>query len=826
MAIRIQFRRGTAAEWASANPVLAAGELGYESDTGAFKIGNATDNWGALAYSAISQSYVDNALADVVGLAPETLDTLAELAASIGGDANFGNTVTAGLSTLDAHIDDATNVHGIADTAALETQTGAQNKANAAQANAASYTDTAVANLIDSSPGTLNTLNELAAALSDDPNFATTMATSLGGKINFVIDTAANFATANVVTAANTLYIESDHAGFVRVGDGVTHYNSLDFVGKSYADNLMNDHENLDTNVHGISNTANLAYQTDIAGALDAASDVANTLSSHEALTSGVHGIASVADLVVTADLNSAINTHNVDTTNVHGIANTADLVTTSILAAHSDDTTNVHGIADTSTLVIASDLEAYAQLEGPSFTGTVVLPSTTSIGDVSGTELSYVNGVTGAIQTQLDAKLASATAATTYAPLAAPTFTGTVVLPSTTSIGDTSNVEIGYLNGVTSAIQTQIDAKAPTANATFTGTTSGITKSMVGLGDVDNTSDANKPVSIATQSALDAKANLDGAIFTGDVEATNVTITGDLYVVGTTTTVNTANLAVQDNMIYLNNPGLNGINNAIGDGTYVVYETIGNHGYAAGHYVVITDSSPSSFDIAAPGAQILEVTANTFTVASTVTDTYLTGGAARARVSTDPDLGWAAGRYASGTYAHTGMFRDATDGRFKFFDNYVPEPDESLYIDTADASFSFASIEAQNVIANAGVSTGFVAFNDGTQQSSAGVPSISSFIYKTASYTLDNLGLRDDIIEVSNTSATTITIPLDSSVDYPVGTSIDIIQINTGQVTIAGAGGVTVNATPGLKLRTRWSSATLLKRAANTWIVYGDLTA
>ena len=49
--------------------------------------------------------------------------------------------------------------------------------------------------------------------------------------------------------------------------------------------------------------------------------------------------------------------------------------------------------------------------------------------------------------------------------------------------------------------------AKAPIASPTFTGTVSGITKAMVGLGNVDNTSDANKPISTATQTALDGKA-------------------------------------------------------------------------------------------------------------------------------------------------------------------------------------------------------------------------------------------------------------------------------------------------------------------------------
>ena len=84
--------------------------------------------------------------------------------------------------------------------------------------------------------------------------------------------------------------------------------------------------------------------------------------------------------------------------------------------------------------------------------------------------------------------------------------------------VADITDTEIGYLNGVTSAIQTQIDTKAPIASPTFTGTVAGVTKSMVGLGNVDNTSDANKPVSTAGQTALDLKANLASPTFTGTV--------------------------------------------------------------------------------------------------------------------------------------------------------------------------------------------------------------------------------------------------------------------------------------------------------------------
>jgi hypothetical protein len=105
-------------------------------------------------------------------------------------------------------------------------------------------------------------------------------------------------------------------------------------------------------------------------------------------------------------------------------------------------------------------------------------------------------------------------------------------------------------------------------------------------------------------------------------------------------------------------------------------------------------------------------------------------------------------------------------------------------------------------------------------------VASYTPIIPKTSGYTLSSLSERDSLIEVSSGSAVSVTIPPDSAVNYPIGTSVDVLQTSTGQVTIAAGAGVTVNATPGLKLRAQWSSASLLKRAANTWVVMGDLTA
>ena len=53
MAVQIQFRRGTAAAWTTANPILAEGEMGIESDTDLFKIGDGITAWTALAYGGI-----------------------------------------------------------------------------------------------------------------------------------------------------------------------------------------------------------------------------------------------------------------------------------------------------------------------------------------------------------------------------------------------------------------------------------------------------------------------------------------------------------------------------------------------------------------------------------------------------------------------------------------------------------------------------------------------------------------------------------------------------------------------------------------------------
>jgi len=109
------------------------------------------------------------------------------------------------------------------------------------------------------------------------------------------------------------------------------------------------------------------------------------------------------------------------------------------------------------------------------------------------------------------------------------------------------STAELNFVDGVTSAIQDQINAKAPSASPTFTGTVSGIDKTMVGLGNVDNTSDANKPVSTAAQTALDLKAPLASPALTGTPTAPTAAANTDTTQIATTAFVKTAVAALVD---------------------------------------------------------------------------------------------------------------------------------------------------------------------------------------------------------------------------------------------------------------------------------------
>jgi hypothetical protein len=109
-------------------------------------------------------------------------------------------------------------------------------------------------------------------------------------------------------------------------------------------------------------------------------------------------------------------------------------------------------------------------------------------------------------------------------------------------------NDDASYAAGITTAL----GLKAPIASPTFTGTVGGITKDMVGLANVDNTTDALKPVSTATQTALDLKANLASPTLTGTPLAPTATTGTNTTQIATTAFVKTAiDTSVQPGAVY-----------------------------------------------------------------------------------------------------------------------------------------------------------------------------------------------------------------------------------------------------------------------------------
>lgn len=94
----------------------------------------------------------------------------------------------------------------------------------------------------------------------------------------------------------------------------------------------------------------------------------------------------------------------------------------------------------------------------------------------------------------------------------------------------------------------------------------------------------------------------------------------------------------------------------------------------------------------------------------------------------------------------------------------------------------------------------------------------------QTASYILV-LSDAGRVVEMNSGSATTVTIPLNSSVAFPIGTVIEVFRLGTGTVTITPTGGVTLLSRSSLTaVGNRYGSASLRKRNTNEWVLVGDL--
>lgn len=92
-----------------------------------------------------------------------------------------------------------------------------------------------------------------------------------------------------------------------------------------------------------------------------------------------------------------------------------------------------------------------------------------------------------------------------------------------------------------------------------------------------------------------------------------------------------------------------------------------------------------------------------------------------------------------------------------------------------------------------------------------------------TVAYTFGSAD-QGKILEFDGTF--TVTVPPEATFNYSTGSVLNLLNIGTGTITIAGGTAVTVNGNPGLKLSTQWSGASIVKRSADTWVAVGDLSA
>jgi Major tropism determinant N-terminal domain len=452
MATRMQQRRGTAAQWTAANPVLAAGEIGFETDTNKFKIGDGVNAWNTLVHYASAAD-----LAALVDGAPALLNTLNELAASIGDDPAFLTTmnglldsISADLAThdslaanvhgisntgdlaykseLSAHTGANTGVHGITDTALLETLSGAQAKADAAEADA---------------------IAAAASALSSHESDTT-----------------------NVHGIANTAVLETTSGSQAKAdaaeADAIT-------AAGSAADTKVSDHNANTTSVHGIANTALLETLSGAQSKADAAEAAA------------ISAAASAAD--------TKVSDHNSDTTNVHGISDTAALATktyadgavstaVSALTKSSVGLANVDNTSDANKPVSTAAqtaLDLKAPLADPTFTGTVsgITKAHVGLGNVDNTADSAKPVSTAqatAIATAKSEAIADATAQVNAVIASAPAALNTLD-ELAAALGDDANFATTVTNGLA--------AKAPINAPTFTGT---VTVAAAGVAFTDGT--------------------------------------------------------------------------------------------------------------------------------------------------------------------------------------------------------------------------------------------------------------------------------------------------------------------------------------------------
>jgi hypothetical protein len=361
----------------------------------------------------------------------------------------------------------------------------------------------------------------------------------------------------------------------------------------------------------------------------------------------------------------------------------------------------------------------------------------------VSAAELNYVDGVTSAIQTQLDAK----------APLNSPALTGTPTAPTATAATNTTQV------ATTAFVRAEIASLVGSAGSTLD--TLGEIATALG-------NDANLSATLTTSIGL--KAPTASPTFTGTV--------------------------------------------TIPTGASITLPTVAsgaNYAGSSSGSTKLQASATASGTITLPAVTGTVITSgDTGTVTSTM---ILDGTIVNADVNASAAI--ALSKLASGT---SGQFVVANSSGVP---TYVTPSGDVTWTDAGVVSIGSGKVTSAMIldgtIVNADISAS-AAIDRGK------IADVSTSA-QTASYTLV-LADKNKVVEMSVATANTLTVPPNSSVAFPVGTQINVLQTGAGQCTITPGAAVTVNGTPGLKVRTQWSYVTLIKRATDTWVVVGDLSA
>ena len=281
MATRIQLRRGIASSWTSSNPILASGEVGVETDTNKVKIGDGSSNWNELDYfadiyaaSASIISYINSEIGDLIDSAPALLDTLNELAAAVGDDPSFFSSIRTTINSASATAYSSASAYTNTASASLVSYTNSQinalstsdieegsrlyftneraiNSGSATyilQTNQQSIINTAsaaaVTAVLDGAPGVLDTLNELAAALGDNPDILSTFITSSTASSVYLTQAAyasasPNFATdAELANKLDTSTYSSASANFATDAELASAIVTASAAAVTYADGL------------------------------------------------------------------------------------------------------------------------------------------------------------------------------------------------------------------------------------------------------------------------------------------------------------------------------------------------------------------------------------------------------------------------------------------------------------------------------------------------------------------------------------------------------------------------------------------------------------